>query len=339
MIVGNRDLHSERLLIAEIGSNHEGAPSVALDMVDAAAESGADAVKVQVINPERLVNRSQTDRIAQLSKFRLPFSVLELMAQRAADRGLMFMASAFDEESLKAVCPLIVAIKIASGDLDFGQLLAVAAALNKPLILSTGMATMAEVEAATETIGKNLSTGRRLEDSLILLHCVSLYPTPLDLANLRAIQTLEQRFNLTVGYSDHCMGIESAVMALALGARVIEKHFTIDKNRSSFRDHQLSADPLEMARLSAVVHGFDQILGTGEKKPSTAEVEASEAARRSIVASRDLEADAVLTLEDFDYVRPRHGLLPSAAPTLVGRRLRLSLKRHEVILEEHLHVL
>ena len=335
MIIGGSDLGHRRLLIAEIGNNHEGDASAALEMVSEAAEAGVDAVKVQVVNPDKLVNRSQKERVAQLSRFRLPFETFAQMAELARARGLLFFASAFDDESLDRIAPLLDAVKIASGDLDFGILLSRAAKLNKPIMLSTGMSTMDEVAAAVSIIRDNIAEGRQLHEMLALLHCVSLYPAPLAQANLRGIQTLWDRFGLTVGYSDHTLGIEAAVVSLGLGARIIEKHFTLDKNRSSFRDHALSADPAEMRRLAAVTHAFDEMLGSGEKAPSAEEQQTAASARRSIVAARDLAAGRRLSLDDFDYVRPRNGLPPKAAQNLVGRKLRMALSAHDPVLESH----
>jgi N,N'-diacetyllegionaminate synthase len=336
MILGNCELDSRRLLIAELGNNHEGDAAMALELVAAAAESGADAIKVQVINPERLVNRSQTERIAQLSHFRLPLSTFAEMASQARTKGMLFIASAFDAQSLESIADYLAAIKIASGDLDFEPLLVKAATLDKPILLSTGMSTLEEIGNAVNTIALHLPHGRSLNDTLALLHCVSLYPVPLGQANLRAIETLRETFHLTIGYSDHTLGIEGAVTALAVGARVIEKHFTLDKSRTTFRDHALSADPSDLRRLANVVHTFDDMLGTGEKIPSDAELQMAQAARRSIVAARDLDAGTRLSMDDLDFVRPRSGLSPTRATMLIGRTLRVSLKAHDLILEETL---
>lgn len=333
MILCGKNLDLTRIVVAEIGNNHEGDPAVALQMVAAAADAGADAVKVQVIDPERLVNKCQVERIRQLFKFRLGMPTLVNMAQLAREKGMGFLASAFDEASLIEISPLVDGIKIASGDLDFIQLLAVAANTGKPVILSTGMGTLEEVGQAVSTISGQLPRGRSPKDSLALLHCVSLYPVPLSEANLAAIATLRNTFNLTVGYSDHTLGIEAAIVSLAFGARIIEKHFTLDNTRSGFRDHQLSADPEDLRRLAEVVHNYEDIVGDGEKSPSPAEREAAQIARRSIVAARDLDAGTVLTLQDLAYVRPRDGLPPSAADSLIGRKLRGSLKQHEILLQ------
>jgi N-acetylneuraminate synthase/N,N'-diacetyllegionaminate synthase len=336
MILHGHNLYRERILVAEIGNNHEGDASLALEMVAAAAEAGAEAVKVQVITPERLLNLRQKERIAQLSKFRLPRSTFQEMADLARAKGMFFVATPFDGDALNSILDLVAAIKIASGDLDYVQLLAAAARTGKPIILSTGMATLSEVQSAVDTISQHLPAGKTPAASLALLHCVSSYPTPLAEANLRAIETLRNTFDLTVGYSDHTLGIEAAIAAACLGARIIEKHFTLDKSRTTFRDHALSADPEDLRRLATAIHSLEDMLGDGEKRPQPCEGQSLAAARRSIVAARDLVAGIQLTLNDLDFVRPRDGLLPSAARVLVGRRLGVPLKRHEPVLESYL---
>lgn len=335
MFIGGRDLTRERMLIAEIGNNHEGDSKLALELASVAAESGADVIKVQLIDPERLVNVSQTQRIQQLTRFRLPMQTFEEMAQIVRSKGALFMASALDVDSLDAIAPLLDGIKIASGDLDFYPLLVKAASYGKPIILSTGMSTIAEIKTSVDVIASSLNSGL-LADQLALLHCVSLYPASLADANLKVIQTLCETFNLTVGYSDHTLGIESAVTSLSLGARIVEKHFTLDKTRTTFRDHALSADPSELRRLADVMHGYDAMLGSGGKNISEAEAGMGAVARRSIVAARDLPAGTVLTADDLDCIRPRNGLPPSAISSLVGKKLLLPVKRHDLLLKEHM---
>jgi N,N'-diacetyllegionaminate synthase len=334
MKIKNRDLTRERILIAEIGNNHEGDSKLAIELAHAAVESGADVVKVQLINPERLVNISQTARIEQLTRFRLPMQTFEEMAKIAHAKGALFMASAFDVHSLEEINPLLDGIKIASGDMDFHSLLIKAALFNKSLILSTGMHTLKEIKTSVDLIASTRNSGL-LADHLALLHCVSLYPASLVDANLKAIQTLQKEFNLIVGYSDHTLGIEAAVASLSLGARIIEKHFTLDKTRTTFRDHSLSADPADMRRLADVIHQYDAMLGSGEKHISEAEASMGEVARRSIVAAKDLSAGIILGESDFDCIRPRNGLAPAEMPSLIGKKLKISLKRHDVFLKEH----
>jgi N-acetylneuraminate synthase/N,N'-diacetyllegionaminate synthase len=335
MILNGRDLKRERLLVAEIGNNHEGDAVLALEMVAAAAEAGADAVKIQVIEPERLVRASEKERVAQLSRFKLPRAAIQAMAELARAKGILFVATPFDPESLAEIVDLVAAVKIASGDLDYVQLLSAAARTGKPMILSTGMGTLEEVEKAVAAVALNLPAGKSVFESLALLHCVSAYPTPLHEANLVAIETLAETFGLTTGYSDHTLGIEAALVAACLGARIIEKHFTLDKNRASYRDHALSADPADIGRLAAAIHSLDKMMGDGKKRPGASEQSTLTAARRSVVAARDLPAGANLTPEDLDFVRPGNGLPPSAARYLVGRRLAAPVRRHELVLEKH----
>jgi N-acetylneuraminate synthase/N,N'-diacetyllegionaminate synthase len=246
------------------------------------------------------------------------------------------MASVFDTDSLTAIAPYLDAVKIASGDLDFPPLLACAAATGKPVFLSTGMSYLDEIKSAVTTIEAHLVMPSRLEDKLAILHCVSLYPTPREKANLAAIGTLRKTFGLTVGFSDHTLGIETALAAAALGARVIEKHFTLDKGRTSFRDHALSADPPEMARLAEVLRATDAMVGSGERTMEMADGETRTAARRSIVAARDLPAGTELTISDLDFVRPSGGLPPTALDRVLGRRLRVRRQMHDLVLETDL---
>src|SRR5262245_17312647 len=214
-------MQQERLLIAEIGNNHEGDSQLAMEMVTAAAEAGADGVKVQVIQPERLVHASQSERIAQLSRFRLPHETFAAMAGLARSKAMLFIATSFDVDTLERMTALVSAVKIASGDLDYVPLLAAAARSGKPIILSTGMGTLGEVGAAVHTIDQYLPAGKALDTSLALLHCISAYPTPVEQANLRAIETLQKTFGLLVGYSDHTLGIEACIAAATVGARII----------------------------------------------------------------------------------------------------------------------
>jgi N,N'-diacetyllegionaminate synthase len=331
MRIGSLDLRRAPALIAEIGNNHEGDAARALALAERALDCGAHIVKFQLIDPERLVSADQTERVKQLARFKLPVAVYEDIARRVKARGGLFMASAFDLDSLAAVLPSLDAVKIASGDLDFDPLIAAAARSGKPCVLSTGMSTLAEVEHAVATFKAALPGGARLEERLALLHCVSLYPTRPEQANLLGMETLRQRFGLVTGYSDHVTGIEVAAMALGKGAQLIEKHFTLDKNTSSFRDHALAADPGELGRLAALVRGAKEILGDGAKSEAVADRENARAVRRSVVAARALEEGAVLSAHDLDFVRPGSGLSPTRAGELIGKRLRRALRRHEAI--------
>jgi N-acetylneuraminate synthase/N,N'-diacetyllegionaminate synthase len=324
------------VLIAEIGNNHEGDAAQALALAERALDCGAHVVKYQLIDPERLVSADQTERVKQLSRFKLPISVYEGIAKRVRERGGLFMVSAFDLDSLAAILPSLDAVKIASGDLDFDPLIAAAAKSGKPVVLSTGMATLEEVDHAIGVFRAALPKGVPLAERLALLHCVSLYPTRPEQANLGAMEALRARFGLVTGYSDHVLGVEVAALALGLGARILEKHFTLDKNFSAFRDHALAADPAELTRLAALVRNQESIVGFGKKDESIADREGAKTVRRSIVAARALPEGAVLAAVDLDYVRPGSGLSPTRRGEVIGRRLRRELRRHEAIRLEDL---
>lgn len=335
MIVGPFDTGKQALLIAEIGNNHEGDAELARELASAALDAGAHVVKFQIIDPLQLVNRSQTERVAQLSRFRLPLETFVDIAEKVRARGGVFMASAFDTGSLASIAPALDAIKIASGDLDFDALLEHAARLGKPIVLSTGMSTLDEIRRAIRVISAALPADTVVADRLAVLHCVSLYPAAPEDANLAAIPRMAADLGVTIGYSDHTLGISASIVALALGARVIEKHFTLDKGRTTFRDHALSADPADFSALASVVRGIDAMLGKGERGSVQADGVTRTAARRSVVAARDLAAGAVLAESDLAYVRPAGGLPPTEARQLLGRRLRTPLAAHERIQLEH----
>jgi N,N'-diacetyllegionaminate synthase len=332
MKIGTLDPRREPILIAEIGNNHEGDPAAARALAERALDCGAHIVKFQRIDPERLVSADQVDRVRQLQRFALPIAVFGEIGRRVRERGGLFMASAFDLDSLAAVLPHLDAVKIASGDLDFDPLIAAAARSGKPTVLSTGMGTLEEIDHAVATFRASLPAGVALEERLALLHCVSLYPTRPEQANLLAMETLRKRFGLVTGYSDHVMGTDVAMLALGMGAAIIEKHFTLDKQTSAFRDHALSSNPEELARLAALVRGASAIRGSGTKDALIADRDSARAVRRSIVAARDLPAGTILAAGDLDYVRPGTGLSPVLAAGLLGRRLLRALHRHEILL-------
>ena len=254
------------------------------------------------------------------------------LAGAAQAAGIPFMASVFDEELVEIMDPLTCAFKIASGDNTFLPLLEVVARTGKPIILSTGLLDMEGVREAKNHI-ENVWRQSGYAPGLALLHCVVNYPTAPAHANLLALRQLQQ-LGTVVGYSDHTLGTEAAVLAVALGARIIEKHFTIDKHRSSFRDHQLSADPAELALLVQRVREAVELLGDGEKRLGENEREIAPRVRRSLVASRPLEKGKALEWDDFNWVRPGGGLAPGREGEVLGRPLLRPLRPGELITPE-----
>lgn len=333
MRIGPHDLDERVFIIAEIGNNHEGSFDRAEEMIGRAKEAGADAVKFQTIVPERLVSVSEEARIAQLRRFQFSYAQFEDLAARARREGVTFLSTPFDLESVAALDPLVPAFKVASGDNDFFPLLEEVARTGKPILLSTGMSDLDGVGRAKRRIEAEWQrTGR--SGALALLHCVVSYPTvPAD-ANLAALRDLAT-LGCTVGYSDHTIGIAAAVLSVALGARVIEKHFTLDKNQSDFHDHKLSADPAEFAELVRRVREAELLMGAGGKRVLPCEAAVRQRVRRGIAAARDLDAGTIIAAADLGWVRPRAGLAPGSEDELIGRRLAVAVPRGAPILPEH----
>lgn len=320
MKIGHVDIDSEVLVIAEIGNNHEGDLALAEDLIGMAAEAGAQAVKFQTIVPEELVAPEQVARLAQLRRFALSADDHRRLAAAAHAAGVMFLSTPFSLSAVELLAPLVPAFKVASGDNDFVPLLEAVAASGKPILLSTGMADLDAVARAKAVIENSRPSAAAAAPGLVLLHCVSAYPTPGAEANLAAIRTLAT-LGTPVGYSDHTLGTAAAVLSVGLGARVIEKHFTISKTHSDFRDHRLSADPAELRELVDRVREANVLLGDGVKRTMPDEKATAEAARRSIAAARSLPAGHVLRMEDLAWLRPAGGMRPGEEAALLGRPL------------------
>lgn len=329
MIIGPFDLRNRILLIAEIGNNHEGSVALAEEMIGKAAEAGAGAVKFQTIVPERLVSVQHAERVEQLKRFQLGFEEFAQLKRTADREGVLFLSTPFDLDSIAFLDRIVPAFKIASGDNNFFPLLETVAATGKPVLMSTGMADEDQVRASVSFLRKNWET-MGIRQEIALLHCVASYPTPVEQANLLALKKLEG-IGDTLGYSDHTLGIDAAVLAVALGARVIEKHFTLDKNYSDFRDHSLSADPGEFAELADRIQETLAYLGKGDKRIMPSETGTLAAARRSISASMDLERGTIIEWEHLTWVRPGGGLEPGREDELLGKALVRSIKRGERI--------
>ena len=329
MKIENCDTEKEALVIAEIGNNHEGSYALAEEMIGLAAQAGPGAVKFQTIIPERLVSSEQKERIEQLKRFQLTYNEFEKLSKVARDENVIFLSTPFDLESASFLESLVPAYKIASGDNNFFPMIDVIAHTGKPIIVSTGLLDLIEVQKTIEFV-KDIWKQNAISQEMAVMHCVTAYPTIPEEANLLAIREL-QNLNVTAGYSDHTIGIEAAVLSVALGARIIEKHFTIDKNYSDFRDHQLSSDPKEFSQLVERIANATKLLGQSEKKIQDSEALSMVKVRRSIVAKMDLARDTVLQWEDLSWVRPGGGLAPGNEETILGKRLRRKVAAGEFI--------
>jgi N-acetylneuraminate synthase/N,N'-diacetyllegionaminate synthase len=325
-------------IIAEAGVNHNGDLERALAMVDAAKAAGADAVKFQTFKAERLVSRgapkapyqekTSPDDASQLSMIaRLELNAKEhrLIKERCDRAGIQFLSTPFDESSADLLDELGVRLfKLPSGEITNKALLEHVARKGKPVILSTGMSELAEVERAVGWL-KAVSPA-----PITLLHCLSEYPAPADQVNLAAMDTLRDAFGLPVGYSDHTLGIDISLAAAARGAAVIEKHFTLDRSLPG-PDHKASLEPNELAALVRGVRAVESALGDGIKRPAPCEQANRLVARRSLVAARDLGRGHVLARADLSAKRPGTGIAPAELETLIGRPLKKAVVQDEVL--------
>lgn len=326
----NMNLDERLLIIAEIGVNHEGDPEKALALVDLAAKAGADAVKFQSYTPERFVSAADPARLDRARRYALNETTHHRIAKRAGDLGIAFLSTPVTEDVVPFLNGLCPAFKIASGDIDFEPVIRASAATGKPLILSTGLATLDEIDRAVEWVRDE--TGLvDLRDRLALMHCVSAYPTPMEQANVRSVPFLAERYGLRVGYSNHAIGDEACLAAVALGACIIEVHFTDCKEGRTFRDHTLSLDPEDLSVFVDKARRLRSALGNYDKVVQECEAGGRAALRKGVVAACCVEAGTVLAPEHLMYARPATEFWSSEFNTLIGRVLRKSLKSGEPI--------
>jgi N-acetylneuraminate synthase/N,N'-diacetyllegionaminate synthase len=314
-------------VIAEAGVNHNGDLTLAYQLVDAAARAGANAVKFQSFRADRLVistapkpayqrtsdpNETQAHLLRGLE---LSFEQQRQIAAHCREVGIRFLSTPFDEESADFLEQVgVEAFKVASGELTNLPLLKHVAAKGRAMIVSTGMATLSDVQDAVDVV---LGAGN---DDIVLLHCLSAYPAPISDVNLRAMSTMSKEFDLFVGYSDHTIGTAVALAAVALGARVLEKHLTIDRSLPG-PDHATSAEPTEFAAMVRAIREVEVALGDGEKRCMPSEQELAKLARRSIYAKTAISAGSTILPHMLTVRRPALGLAPAMWDQIVGRKV------------------
>jgi len=316
------------LIIAEAGVNHNGDLGMALRLIDAAADAGADLVKFQTFSADRLVTTNATkadyqtrttdkgeSQHAMIQRLELTREMHETLIAHCASRGIGFFSSGFDTESIDLLVELgLDRFKIPSGEITNLPYLRHVGRYGKPVILSTGMATMVEIGAAL-TVLKQAGTPT---DRVTVLHCSTEYPTPMAEVNLRAMLTIRDAFGVEVGYSDHTSGIEVSTAAVALGATVIEKHFTLDR-RLPGPDHAASLEPAELKAMVAAIRNIELALGDGIKRPTGSELRNRPIVRKSLVAARPIRAGEVFTESNVAVKRPGTGYSPMRWDEVVGR--------------------
>ena len=350
-------------VIAEAGVNHNGQRDLAFALVDAAAAAGADVVKFQTFDAAKLTARSapkadyqklttdaRESQLDMLRKLELPREWHFDLQAHARSLGIEFLSTAFDADSLDFLGSLdMPQLKIPSGEVTNAPLVWKFAATGKPLILSTGMATLAEVEMALAVIAhalggcaepasldevwrgwSRLEARARLRERVTLLHCTSRYPTPFSEVNLLAMDTLRAAFGLDVGYSDHTEGTAIPLAAVARGARVIEKHFTLDRGLPG-PDHKASLEPVEFARMVRDIRALEVAFGDGMKAPQPSEWDTRKAARQQVIAARPIAQGTILSRQDLSTARCGGGRPPGDLWALVGTRTVRSYEAGEAI--------
>jgi len=325
-------------IIAEAGVNHNGKVDLARQLIDAAAAAGADAVKFQTFHADNIVtntakkaeyqksttssNESQYEMIKNLE---LSDNIFQELSDYADSKGIIFLSTPFDEESVDLLDQIgVPAFKIPSGEITNFPLLKKIAEKKKPLILSTGMATLGEVEDAVNYV-KTHGT-----EEIVLLHCTTSYPAPIKSVNLRVMNTLRCAFQIPVGYSDHTKGITIPIAAAAMGAQVIEKHFTLDRSLLG-PDHQASLEPHELEAMVTAIRDVEFALGNEIKCPNEEEMEIKKVARRSIVAQKDLNAGEQLRENVLAIKRPGTGIEPKYLESVVHMKAKTAILKDQVI--------
>lgn len=321
-------------VIAEAGVNHNGSAELALQLVDVAARCGADAVKFQTFSADKLVRRGAEkaayqqaatgggDQHSMLKQLEMSEDLHRKLFARCQEMNIEFMSTPFDEEAVDFLLGLgMRRIKVPSGEITNIPFLRFLAGKNVPLIVSTGMASLAEVQDAVKAIAaerSRLGYMQELYQMLCILHCTSNYPAAPSDVNLRAMRTMANVIGMPVGYSDHTLGLAVSTAAVALRATVIEKHFTLDKQMPG-PDHQASLDPEELAQLIDQIRAVESALGSSEKAPVPSELPVRALVRRSVTTVRDIAAGEILKASDVSLMRPGIGIPPKDLESVLGK--------------------
>lgn len=325
-------------IIAEAGVNHNGSLDLAKKLVDAAKDAGADCVKFQTYISKNIVSKDakqaeyqknnteiEESQYDMLKRLELSFNDFIIINEYCCNKGIEFMSTAFDFDSIDFLNSIGMSTwKIPSGDITNLPYLIKIAKLNKPMILSTGMSTMKDIHDAIKAL-KNNSSGK-----LTILHCTTEYPTPFEDVNLMAMLTIKNELDIEVGYSDHTRGIEVPIAAVALGATVIEKHFTLDRNMKG-PDHKASLEPSELKNMIDSIRHIEKALGNGMKLPAESEKKNMVIARKSIIAKSDIKAGEIFSDINLTAKRPGSGISPMNWFDVIGRVAKRDFEEDELI--------
>jgi N,N'-diacetyllegionaminate synthase len=332
--------YNKTFIIAEAGVNHNGSLEMAFQLVDAAAAAGADAVKFQTFKAEKVIaanapkagyqketTGSDESQLEMVKKLELDETAHTKLYQYCQHKGIQFLSTPFDLESIDLLNRLGLEIfKIPSGEITNLPYLRKLGALKKRLILSTGMADLGEIDVALEV----LTESGTLLESITVLHCNTEYPTPFKDVNLRAMLTIGRAFGVAVGYSDHTPGSEVAVAAVALGAAVLEKHFTLDRNLPG-PDHKASLEPDDLKAMVQAIRNIEKALGNGVKRPSPSEVKNKSIARKSLVATQPIKKGELFSADNITAKRPGVGISPMRWDEVLGQVAQKDYEKDDLI--------
>tara|TARA_B100000787_G_C16182435_1_gene292662 strand:- start:1061 stop:2056 length:996 start_codon:yes stop_codon:yes gene_type:complete len=318
---------NEPFIIAEIGNNHEGSFSLAKKLIVEAAKTGVDAVKFQTFQTENYVNTKDKKRFDRLKKFELTKNEFLKLSKFAKKKKLIFISTPFDIQSAINLNEFVDYFKISSGDNNYFELIDKVLSFKKPTIISTGLLDKLGILNLIKHIKKKKFPLKKV----YFLHCVSDYPVKNNEANLLSIKYLKKTFNINVGYSDHTMGTEAAIVAVAYGAKIIEKHFTIDKNYSNFRDHKLSADRSEMTRLVSSVRKTYKMLGKFNKIISKSEKKNLPSMRRSLYFKNKIIKGSKILKSNLKIVRPFRNLAPNQINKVLNKKVKKTQSINQLI--------
>ena len=321
------DFKNKVLIIAEIGNNHEGSFKLAKKLIEKAAKAGVDAVKFQTFKTEKFVNDIDQLRYKRYKKFELSKEDFYKLSKFAKSKKLIFISTPLDIESAIYLNKCVDYFKISSGDNNYFQLIEKVLSFKKPIIISTGLLDYSGIVDLLKLIKKRNFPMKKV----FFLHCVSDYPVADKEANLISIKYLRDKFKMNIGYSDHTLGIEASIMAVAYGAKIIEKHFTIDKNYSNFRDHKLSADPKEMLKLVESVRRSSIMIGTYTKKISKNEKKNLKSMRRSLYAKIQINKGERITMDKIKLVRPFNPLSSNKIEDILNKKAKSLIKKSQPI--------
>ncbi len=340
--IGNRYIGDGEpcLIIAEVGVNHNGNFELAKRLIDVSKDAGADVVKFQTFKAEGVVTASadmaayqksntgkKDSQLGMLQNLEMDYSFFPLLEEYCKEKDILFMSTPHSSDAIEFLDPLVPAHKVSSSDLTNIPAIEEMASTGKPILLSTGMGTLDEIVEAVDAIQNQGN------EKIVLLQCVSNYPSNIEDQNMLTIKTLRERFGLLTGYSDHTIGETAALIAVSLGACVIAKHITLDRNLPG-PDHIASIEPDDFKRLVALVRTVESALGDGVKKPTPEEIQIASVARKSLVAKVDIPEGCIISKDMIDIKRPQTGMRPKELRNVIGKRARTNISKDHVIVRD-----